>query len=330
MAARLTEWTSLADALRTFVLAEDGTQGSSHIDGLHWHVAARLVVEGGFHPDCVKPRPPFRVKKKGRRLLLEFDPLVGERSEATVLGGLKTKDIDVVVALPGVGPCVAVSMKGTLNAFRNLTNRLEEAIGDCANIHMGYPALVYGFLIALCANKEGPIPAHMQARLSPDPKTGHTKVADIAIRSSGEISEYIGAFHEAMVRLTGRKDLRDDGSKYESIGLILAELDAAGHGVTSPVYPPRTSPLHIDGFFSTLYETYDLRFVYGAKRLQPLTKRLVWDPESPAIWDPRAQELTPRVGDDTAEPVPTFEVETNGTEPDPVDGLLDRLEGETD
>lgn len=330
MAAKQTEWTTLADALRTFVLAEDGTQGSSHIDGLHWHVAARLVVEGGFHPDCIKPRPPFKVRKKGRRLLLEFDSRAGAAGEATVLGGLKTKDIDVVVALPGVGPCVAVSMKGTLNAFRNLTNRLEEAIGDCANIHMGYPALVYGFLIVLCANKEGPIPSYMQARLSPDPKTGLTKAADVAIRSSGEVSEYIGAFHEAMVRLTGRRDLRDDGSRYESIGLLLAELDVAGSGTASTVYPPRTSPLHVDRFFSTLYENYDLRFVYSAKRLQPLTKRLVWDPESPAIWDARAKDLTPRVGDDTAEPAPTFEVDASGPEIEAVEGLFDQLKDEGD
>ena len=44
-----------------------------------------------------------------------------------MLGGLKTKDVDVVVSKPGIGPCVAVSIKGTLNAFRNLTNRMEEA-----------------------------------------------------------------------------------------------------------------------------------------------------------------------------------------------------------
>ena len=58
-----------------------------------------------------------------------------------MLGGLKTKDVDVVVSKPGIGPCVAVSIKGTLNAFRNLTNRMEEAVGDCTNLHISYPNL---------------------------------------------------------------------------------------------------------------------------------------------------------------------------------------------
>lgn len=53
----------------------------------------------------------------------------------------------------GIGPCIAVSMKGSLNAFRDLTNRLEEAVGDCTNIHIAYPALVYGFMHVGHANR---------------------------------------------------------------------------------------------------------------------------------------------------------------------------------
>lgn len=151
---KVCEWVTLEDALRTFVLAEEGTQGSTHIDPMHWHAASRLVVEGGFDPNLIKPRPPFVVKRKAGRFLLHYDASAARGGEATVLGGLKTKDIDVVVSIPGLGPCVAVSMKGSLNAFRNLTNRLEEAIGDCANIHLGYPSLVYGFLILVRANRE--------------------------------------------------------------------------------------------------------------------------------------------------------------------------------
>ena len=78
----------------------------------------------------------------------------GSRGERTILGGLKTKDVDVVVAKHGIGPVMAVSMKGTLNAFRNLTNRMEEAVGDCTNLHISYPALVYGFLQVMRANRE--------------------------------------------------------------------------------------------------------------------------------------------------------------------------------
>lgn len=224
------EWVTFEDALRAFVLAEGGTEGSTHIDPMHWHVASRLVVEGGFDPDFIKPRPPFVIKRKAGRLLLAYDASAARPGEATVLGGLKTKDIDVVVSIPGVGPCVAISMKGSLNAFRNLTNRLEEAIGDCANVHMGYPSLVYGFLILMCANREGLVPSALKGRLQADGTTGRVKMSDIAIRSNGDVSEYIGGFHEAMVRLAGRKDLRDDVSRYEAVSLLLASPDDATLG----------------------------------------------------------------------------------------------------
>ena len=307
------EWVTLEDALRTFVLAADGTQSSSHILPMHWHVACRLVVEGGFHPDWIKPRPPFVVKRKGGRSFLHYDASSARAGEATVLGGLKTKNIDVVVALPGIGPCLAVSMKGSLNAFRKLTNRLEEAIGDCTNIHLGYPALVYGFLILICANRDGTIPTSLLHRLEPDADTGRVKTADVAIRSTGEVSEFIGAFHEAMVRLAGRRDLRDDVSRYEAIGILLASPEDSMLGKVVREYPPPESLLHADRFFDDLYRSYDLRYVYAAKLLQSRTRQLVWDRDSPAVWDdPRLAGMTPRIGDDTAESVPSFEVDATG------------------
>ena len=199
------EWLTLDEALKRFVLAADGTQGSTHILPLHWHVACRLVVEGGFNPDHITPRPPFVVKRKGGRRFLHRDAASGRAGEATVLGGLKTKDIDVVVDVPGIGPTVAVSIKGALNAFRNLTNRLKEAIGDCTNIHLGYPALVYGFLIAIRANRDGEIPAVLQGRLGAGSKDRSRKGSRCRHASNGEVSEFIGAFHEAIVRLAGRR-----------------------------------------------------------------------------------------------------------------------------
>ncbi|MEQ1898474.1 MAG: hypothetical protein ABL971_13925 [Vicinamibacterales bacterium] len=302
------EWVTLKNALETFVMAEGGTESSGHILAMHWHVASRLVVEGGFHPDHIRPRPPFVIKKRKGANVLEFSPTAGGVGEATVLGGLKTKNIDVVVTLPRVGPCLAVSMKGSLNAFRNLTNRLEEAIGDCTNIHLSYPVLVYGFLHVFCANREGAIPQHLSSRLDADPKTGQTKAADIAVRASGDVSEFITAYHEAMARLTGRKDLRDEVSRYEAIALVLADPAHESLGRTLSTYPASDSPLRISAFFDSLYKAYDLRYVYAARALQSHTRRLFWDPESPAIWDPRTEDLSPRISsgdgssDDITEP----------------------------
>lgn len=147
----------LRDALCNFIDARE-TQSQSHIRLLHWHIAERLVIEGGFHPDSVVPRPPLRVETiRGgtrQRHRLIHDPDAAVDGEMTILGGLKTKNVDVVTVQPGVGPCIAVSVKGTLNAFRNLTNRMEEAAGDCTNIHIAYPNLVYGFFHVIKAGRE--------------------------------------------------------------------------------------------------------------------------------------------------------------------------------
>jgi hypothetical protein len=152
---------SLRDALLAFVEAK-ATQSQLHIQPLHRHIVERLVIEGGFRPEDISPRPPLKIETIGsgrnRRHRLHYEETAARRGEQTVLGGLKTKDVDVVVAKRHLGPCLAVSVKGTFNAFRNLTNRMEEAAGDCTNLHIAYPALVYGFLHVLRANLEGDVP----------------------------------------------------------------------------------------------------------------------------------------------------------------------------
>ena len=82
-----------------------------------------------------------------------FDPKLGGTGEQAILGGLKTKNVDVVVNLPKLGPVLAVSCKGTTKSFRNLTNRMEETIGECTNLHITYPALVIGYFALLRANQ---------------------------------------------------------------------------------------------------------------------------------------------------------------------------------
>ena len=49
-----------------------------------------------------------------------------------LLGGLKTKNVDVVVTKNGLGPVMAVSCKGATRAFRNLTGYgpLEPLLAD--------------------------------------------------------------------------------------------------------------------------------------------------------------------------------------------------------
>ena len=147
---------TLESALTEFVTAI-GTQGQQHIKPIHKYVSIRLVLEGGFRPDEITPHPPLKVETRNGRHHLRFDPKAEDAREHTVLGGLKSKRVDIVVCKEGVGPLVAVSVKGTGNAFRNLTNRMEEAIGDSTNVH-AYHVSGLGVRISALPNAAEPQP----------------------------------------------------------------------------------------------------------------------------------------------------------------------------
>ncbi len=254
------EWLGLQEALQKFVSGEVTHQSAGHIKPLHWYVACRLVLEGGFDPEDITPRPPFAVTAKGDKKVLSFVEGSGGGGERTILGGLKTKNVDVVVSKEGVGPVLAVSVKGTLNAFRNLTNRMEEAVGDCTNLHISYPTLVYGFAHVMSANRAG-------TNVNPN---------DVAIESDGRVSDSIARYHDVLSRLAGRSDLRDDPTKYEAVALALVKPDRKSAGEVLSSFPASSSPLLLKDFFQKLYDQYDRRFVYAAPSLDSVTKRNEW------------------------------------------------------
>jgi hypothetical protein len=270
----------MREALEIFVINASGTESQGHIRPLHFHVACRLVIEGGFPPGDITPHPPFRVEElKGGRKVLHYDEAAAGTGERTILGGLKTKDVDVVVAKQGIGPVLAVSMKGTLKAFRNLTNRMEEAVGDCTNLHITYPALVYGFLQVLRGTSAG-------SGVAPN---------DVCIDANGAVVDAIARYHEVMSRLEGRADLREGPTKYEAVALALVKPDEPGRGTILSRFPPGGSPLTLATFFEKLYRAHDMRFVYAAPSLESVTARLSWDESSPALKDDRARDCTPRI-----------------------------------
>lgn len=254
----------LRDALRLFALCDSGTQSAAHILPLHRYIACRLSIEGGFHPSEITPHPPLRVDTKGGRRRLEWDLASAGSGERVILGGLKTKAVDVVVTKNGIGPVLAVSIKGTLNAFRNLTNRMEEAVGDCTNLHIAYPALVYGFFHVLRANRQAEgIPPN-----------------DIAITADGEIADSIRRYHEVLARLADRSDVRADATKYEAIAMALVSAEPKTAGQVVKTFPTADSPLQFTHFFDKLYRQYDERFVYAAPALESVTRRIEWDADS--------------------------------------------------
>ena len=175
-----------------------------------------------------------------------------------------------------------MSVKGTLNAFRNLTNRMEEAAGDCTNIHISYPNLVYGFFHVIKAGRE----------LDVDRKN------DMAIDADGGIVDSIMRYHDAMARLTGRKDVRNDVSRYEAVSLSLVSTEESVRGTVLPTFPANDSPIRFDRFFRTVFDSYDLRYVYAAPALRKTTERLFWAPDSPALDVDGAFEFEPRIGEE--------------------------------
>ncbi len=152
-------------------------------------------------------------------------------------------------------------------AFRNLTNRMEEAIGDSTNLHIMYPGLVYGFLHILKANRAG------TPGLAPN---------DIAVNEKGEVVQSIRRYHDVLLGLAGRRFVRDDFTRYEAVSLALVNLDPAAAGTVFEPFPAADSPLSLRAFFDTIYRTYDLRFPYLAASVASL-KRLEWDESSPAL-----------------------------------------------
>ncbi len=270
------------EALTAFAVDTSRHQTQEHIKPLHWYVACRLVTEGGFHPDDITPRPPISATKRGGRWLLDFARDAGAAGERPILGGLKTKNVDVTVCKDGIGPVVAVSVKGTLGALRNFTNPMEEAVGDCTNLHISYPALVYGYLVVIRANRQGP----------------DTPSNDVAIKADGTIVDSIRRYHDVLVRLAGRNDVRAEASKYESVALALVNPEEPGFGEVLPSFPEPDSPLKLRSFFATLYEQYDRRFVYAAPALESRTRRHEWASNSPILDREDLDEFFPRVHHD--------------------------------
>jgi hypothetical protein len=81
--------------------------------------------------------------------------------------------------------------------------------------------------------------------------------------------------------LSGRRGIRNDVSRYESIALTMIDTSSQKAGTIFPDFPPSDSLLRLERFFATLYLRYDERYVFGAPKLESVTRRLEWSPASP-------------------------------------------------
>jgi len=173
-------------------------QSGDLVNSLRWYVASRLVIEGGFDPDWIRPRPPITVDRGRDGLFLSRDPAAARPDRQTVLGGLKETKPDVTVAIPNIGPVLALSLERTESVeigpgrVPELTGGLERTAGACVNLHMMYPALVYGFWHVISANRV--------QDLAPVGDPGY--YGDHALRRNGEPATELQRYRDALARIS--------------------------------------------------------------------------------------------------------------------------------
>ncbi len=256
------------------------TQSQEHIRPIHAYCGARLVLEGGFPPEWVFPEQAFSSKKITNGIYeLSASPARGRTSEKRVLGGIKYKDIDVTVLVPGLGPALGISAKSTGNAFRNLTNRMEEALGDCTNIHLMYPGFVFGFLHLIRFNKV----------------SDAVSIQDASFDKNNHPLPSIRRYHEVLVALSGRNTITDPGMRYEAVCMLVYRCGKSSVEIWNE-YPQKESPVHFSNFFHRLYNLYDLRFAYPEPNGRNIRKEwrvagkglpAAFDQEFEFPWEPR-------------------------------------------
>ncbi len=251
-----------------------GTQSGEHIKPIHAYCAARLALEGGFPPEWVSPRAPLSsIRRSNAVYELEYSEGAADKVERRVLGGIKYKNVDVTAVVNGLGPAMGISAKSTGNAFRNLTNRMEEALGECTNIHLMYPGFVFGFLHLIKFSKESEVGNPQDASFGED---------NVPLAS-------ITRYHEVLVALSGRNTITDPGMRYESVALLVYRCRGDRAEIWAN-YPPADSPVHFSRFFQRLYDLYDLRYAYPDPDGPNIRKQ--WQPRGPSIPIKLAQKLS--------------------------------------
>ena len=262
------------------------TQPSGLVNSLRWYVASRFVIEGGFDPDWIRPRPPITVDRDRDGLLLSHDPDAAKPERRTLPGALKAPKPDVTVTIPTIGPVLALSLEGTEDVgIRHggvpvVTGGLERIAGACVNLHMVYPALVFGFWHVLSTSQgRDPVPVTLSAPVgNPGDYGGRARTR------TGELAAELRRYHDALARLSEREDIRDAPSRYEACALTLVEHGAGRHeGIPNADYPPPGSLLDYNRMFRRLYAVYDRRFVDSTMALRRTTERKVWHRDSPLL-----------------------------------------------
>lgn len=221
-------------------------------------------------------------------LFLSYDLDAARPDRQTLLGGLKDAKPEVAVTIPTIGPVLALSLAGRESVetgsggVPELTGRLERTAGACVNVHMMYPALVYGFWQVLGVSRC----QDLTPVTAPVPVDGASDHGDQALQRNGEPVAELQRYYDGLGRLSQRDDIRDAPSRYEACALTLVERTGGSrHALVYPNYPPSGSLLCYNRMFERLYALYDQRFVDSTMALKQVTQRRFWHRESPLLAD---------------------------------------------
>ena len=95
---------------------------------------------------------------------------------------------------------------------------------------------------------------------------------DVAIDATGTVVDGIIRYHDAIARLAGRRDVRNDVSRYEAVCVAIVERVAGYDGTIIDAFPKPDSPIRYDRFFETIYDgsraagvCHDSRWPLGLK-----------------------------------------------------------------
>jgi hypothetical protein len=171
-----------------------------------------------------------------------------------ISGAFFDKSVDLVAFHKTAGPTLAVSVKSLAKGVgKNLTNRVEEYVGEATNLHTRYPMLVFGFLILL------------EARSIPRNATD----SDITFENTPTPSDLSATGLRVIERIRAfgnRRSPTDPVGAYEATSAMFVTnwtSENSGFGPGSPRIqekePAAWDRLAVQNFFLQLSELYQAR-----------------------------------------------------------------------
>lgn len=178
--------------------------------------------------------------------------VAGVTVEVCLRGAYRAKDWDVALTV-GEEPLLAISCKSIIaNHAGTVPNRVDDMLGEAANIHRRWPHAVLGYLFMMSRVDTSVASVRRRGQRIAG---GHTEEALLVdARAAG--ARWFERLSTSVASASGRSGPDDLPEKFEAVSCALIGFDA---GPPFPVeYHPAT--LSTDAFFDSLVATFGTRF----------------------------------------------------------------------